>query len=137
MRSPNAMAAVGIGVSDMKRSVDFYTRVLGMKQMQTFKLPHMDEVVVGYEGRTAVVLMHYTDGSAQHYKNNPVKLVFTVTDAKALAEAIRADGGEITREPEALAEFNNTIIGLAKDPDGYVIELMQPQVAAATATAAA
>jgi len=133
MRSPNSMAAVGIGVSDLKRSVDFYTRVLGMKEMQTFKLPHMDEVVVGYEGRTAVVLMHYTDGSAQHYRNNPVKLVFYVTDAKALAAAIRADGGEITREPAVLEGFGNTIIGLAKDPDGYVIELMQQQAAMAEA----
>jgi lactoylglutathione lyase len=120
-------------VANLERSVDFYTRVLGMKKQQTFKLPHMDEVVVGYEGRTAVVLMHYTDGSVQHYKDNPVKLVFTVTDAKALANAIRADGGEITREPEPLPDFGNTIIGLAKDPDGYVIELMQPQVATAAA----
>jgi lactoylglutathione lyase len=133
MRSPNSMAAVGIGVSDMKRSVDFYTRVLGMKQTQTFKLPHMDEVVVGYEGRTAVVLMHYTDGSAQHYANNPVKLVFNVTDAGTLAEAIRADGCEITREPAPVPEFGNTVICLAKDPDGYVIELLQPQTATADA----
>lgn len=132
-RSPNAMAAVGIGVADMKRSVDFYTRVLGMKQMQTFKLPHMDEVVVGYEGRTAVVLMHYTDGSAQHYTNNPVKLVFTVVDAKALADAIKADGLEVTREPAKIDGFGETLIGLAKDPDGYVIELMQPQAAVAAA----
>jgi lactoylglutathione lyase len=126
MRSPNAMAAVGIGVSDLKRSVDFYTRVMGMKEMQTLKLPHMDEVVVGYEGRTAVVLMHYTDGSAQHYNNNPVKLVFQVPDAKSLIENIRSGGGEITREPEAFPGMGGTLIGLAKDPDGYVIELMQP-----------
>ena len=128
-RSPNAMAAVGIGVSDMKRSVDFYTNVMGMKQMQTFKLPHMDEVVVGYEGRTAVVLMHYTDGSKQNYTNNPVKLVFQVPDAKTLTESLRKGGAEITREPEPFGGPNGTIIALAKDPDGYVIELMQPQTA--------
>jgi lactoylglutathione lyase len=130
-RSPNAMAAVGIGVSDLKRSVDFYTRVLGMSEMQTIKLPHMIEVVVGYEGRTAVVLMNYIDGSEQHYANNPVKLVFTVPDAKTMMEAIREDGLEIVREAEVYPGMNGTIIGLAKDPDGYVIELMQPVVAAA------
>ncbi len=129
MRSPNSMAAVGIGVSNLERSVDFYTRVMGMKKMQTFKLPHMDEVVVGYEGRTAIVLMHYTDGSAQHYANNPVKIVFNVTDPKALADAIRADGCEITREPTPIPEFGNAIVGLAKDPDGYVIELLLAQPA--------
>jgi lactoylglutathione lyase len=129
-RSPNAMAAVGIGVSNLKRSVDFYTRVMGMKEMQTFKLPHMEEVVVGYEGRTAVVLMHYIDGSEQHYANNPVKLVFAVPDAKSLIDGIRKDGLEITREAEDYPGMGGTIIGLAKDPDGYVIELMQPVVAA-------
>ena len=43
------VAAFGIGVADMARSVDFYTRVLGLKAMQTFDLPDMDEVIVGRE----------------------------------------------------------------------------------------
>ena len=113
----------------MKRSVDFYTRVLGMKQTQTFKLPYMDEAVLSHEGRTAVVLMHWTDGSARNYKDNPIKLVFYVTDPKAYAAAIRADGCEITREPAPVPTLGNAMVGLAKDPDGYVIELLQAQPA--------
>ena len=74
------VGAVGIGVSDLKRSGDFYERVLGMKVLQTFKLPHMDEIVLGHEGRTAVVLMHWTDGSERNYRDVPVKLVFYLTD---------------------------------------------------------
>lgn len=124
MRSPNSLGAVGIGVSDMKRSVDFYTRVIGMKVLQTIKLDYMDEVILAYEGRTAVVLMHWTDGTAHNYRDNPVKLVFYVTDPKAVAAAIRADGLEVTREPTLYPGFNNAIIGLAKDPDGYVVELI-------------
>ena len=130
MRSPDSLTAVGIGVSDMARSVDFYSRVIGMKVMQTFKLDHMDETVLAFEGRTAVVLMHYTDGSKQHYANNPVKLVFYFTDPKAVAARIRAAGLEITREPEPLPSFGNAIVGLAKDPDGYVIELLEAPAAA-------
>lgn len=124
-RSPDYLGATGIGVSNLARSVDFYTRVLGMKQLQTFKLDYMDEVVVAHEGRTAVVLMHYTDGSARNYKDNPIKLVFYVTDPKAVAERIRADGLEITREPTPIETLGGAIVGLAKDPDGYVIELLQ------------
>jgi lactoylglutathione lyase len=124
-RSPDYLGAVGIGVSDLARSVDFYTRVLGMTQIQTFSLPYMDEVVVAYPGRSAVVLMHYTDGSARNYRDNPVKLVFYVTDPKALAQAIRADGLEITREPAPIETLGGAVVGLAKDPDGYVIELLQ------------
>ena len=127
-RSPNSLGAVGIGVSDLARSVDFYSRVLGMTQTQTFKLDYMDEVVLAYEGRSAVVLMHYTDGSARNYRDNPVKLVLYVTDPRAVAEAIRAEGLEITREPAPIETLGGAIVGLAKDPDGYVIELLQTPV---------
>jgi lactoylglutathione lyase len=121
----NRMAAVGVGVADLARSVEFYTKVMGMKQMQEFNLPHMKEVVLGYKGDVAVVLMHYIDGSTQHYANNPVKLVFNIDDPDSLAEKIRAAGLEVTRWPEPLPEFGNTIVGLAKDPDGYVIEMLK------------
>jgi lactoylglutathione lyase len=124
-RSPDYLGATGIGVSDLKRSVDFYTRVLGMVETQTFKLPYMDEVVVAFPGRTAVVLMHWTDGSARNYRDNPIKLVFYVTDPKAVTEKIRAEGLEITREPTPIETLGGAVVALAKDPDGYVIELLQ------------
>jgi catechol 2,3-dioxygenase-like lactoylglutathione lyase family enzyme len=124
-RSPENLAAVGIGVSDMARSEDFYTRVLGMQVQQRIDLPHMKEVIVGYEGRTSVVLMNWVDGSSPNYRNNPVKLVFFVPDAKALMERVRAEGLPISREAELVPEFNNMIIGLAEDPDGHVVEFLQ------------
>ena len=133
-RSPNSLGAVGIGVSDLARSVDFYSRVLGMTQTQTFELDYMDEVVLAYEGRSAVVLMHYTDGKPHNYKDLPVKLVLYVTDPKAVAEAIRADGLEITREPAPIESLGGAMVGLAKDPDGYVIELLQAPVQREVAT---
>jgi len=127
-RSLDYLGATGIGVSDLKRSADFYIRALGMKQTQTFKLPYMDEIVLSHEGRSAIVLMHWTDGSARNYKDLPIKLVFYVTDPKAVAAQIRAAGGEITREPEPLPTLGNAMVGLGKDPDGYVIELLQARV---------
>ena len=120
------LAAVGIGVADMARAEDFYVRVLGMQVQQRIDLPHMKEVIVGYEGRTSVVLMHWIDGSNPNYRDNPVKLVFFVPDAKGVIEKIRAEGLPITKEPEKVPEFNNMIIGLAEDPDGYVVEFLQP-----------
>lgn len=131
-RSPDFLTAVGIGVADLKRSVDFYTRVLGMQQTQTFSLPEMEEVVVAHEGRNAVVLMHYTDGSTRNYRDNPVKLVFYVTDAAARTEAVRAEGLEITREPGVVEGMGGAVIGMGKDPDGYVLEFIQLATQAAT-----
>ena len=80
---------------------------------------------MAYTGRNAVVLMHYTDGSNPNYRNLPVKLVFYVSDPKAVAERIRAEGCEIIREPAPVPTLGGTIVGLAKDPDGYVVELLQ------------
>ena len=120
------IGAVGIGVSDLTRSADFYTRVLGMKVITTFKLDYMDEIVVGFEGRgSALVLMHWTDGSARNYANNPIKIVLYVLDPTAAAEAIRADGLEIVREPTPIASLGGAVVGFAKDPDGYLVELLQ------------
>jgi catechol 2,3-dioxygenase-like lactoylglutathione lyase family enzyme len=119
------LGAVGIGVSDLARSEAFYTGVLGMKVQQRIDLPHIKEIVVSHEGRTAVVLMHWLDGSARNYNGSAVKLVFFVPDAKGLMQKIREAGMPIQREAEIMPEFNNMIIGLGEDPDGYVIELLQ------------
>jgi len=136
MRSPNLLGAVGIGVSDLAKSVDFYSRVIGMTQTQTFSLDYMEEVVLAFEGRTAVVLMHYTDGSARNYKDNPVKLVFYVVDPQAISDRIKAEGLEIIREPAPMANMGGALLGLAKDPDGYIVELIQRPPVKASAGAA-
>ena len=136
MRSDDFLTAVGIGVSDLDRSEAFYRDVLGMKRTGTFHLDYMDEVMVAHEGRNAVVLMHYTDGSARNYRDNPVKLVFYVTDPVALAGKIKAAGLEVTHEPTPNAGLGGAVICLAKDPDGYVIELIQRPAAPAAQSAA-
>lgn len=124
-RSTDYIGATGIGVSDLRRSAEFYKRALGMTQTMTFKLDYMDEIVLAHEGRNAIVLMHWTDGSARNYRDVPVKLVFYVSDPKAVAARIREMGCEIIREPAPIETLNGAVVGLAKDPDGYVVELLQ------------
>ena len=97
-----------------------------MKVLQTFKLPHMDEIVLGYEGRgSAIVLMHWTDGSPRNYTDLPIKIVLYVPDPVAAADAIRAEGLEIVREPTPIPSLGEAVVGFAKDPDGYLVELLQ------------
>lgn len=125
--SNGTLGAIGIGVRDLKRSAEFYMRVLGMKQLQTFKLPYMDEIVLGLEGSrgSAIVLMHWTDGSERHYGSNGIKLVFYVPDPKAVAQRFRDEGLEVVREPAPVPGLGNAVVGFAKDPDGHLIELLQ------------
>ena len=122
-RSTDYFGATGIGVTDLEASARFYETALGMTRMSTIDLPHMDEIILVHEARNAVVLMHWKDGSNPSYRDLPVKLVFYVSDPKAVTDRIRAAGGVVTREPEPLGDFG--VVGLAKDPDGYVVELLQ------------
>jgi len=122
----NYTGAVGIGVADLERSVAFYRDVLGMRELMTFSLPHMDEVVLGWGRKGAsIVLMQYTDGSDPATSNLPVKLVLYVDDPVEVAATIREAGFPIEREPEPVPTLGNAVVGFAKDPDGYLLELLQ------------
>lgn len=131
------LSAVGIGVSDLEKSRAFYMDVMGMEKIRTYELSYMNEIVLGYpEAESYIVLMHWTDGSARNYKDVPVKIVTRVKDPVALAAKIKAAGFEVTREPQPSEQVGGATVGLAKDPDGYVLEILplrQPAGAAAPA----
>jgi lactoylglutathione lyase len=119
------LSAVGIGVSDLAKSTDFYVNVMGMQKIRSYKLDYMDEEVLGYpDGESYIVLMHWTDGSPRNYKDLPIKIVSRVKDPAALAAKIKAAGYEVTREPQPSDQVGGAIVGFAKDPDGYVLELL-------------
>lgn len=119
------LSAVGIGVTDLEKSTDFYVNVMGMEKVRTYELSYMNEVLLRYpDGETYIVLMHWIDGSNPNYKNLPIKIVTRVKDPVALAAKIKAAGFEVTREPQASDQVGGAIVGFAKDPDGYVLELL-------------
>lgn len=119
------LSAVGIGVSDLARSTDFYVNVMGMQKVRSYKLDYMDEEVLGYpDGESYIVLMHWTDGSPRSYKDLPIKIVTRTKDPVALAARIKAAGYEVTREPQPSSQVGGAVVGFAKDPDGYVLELL-------------
>lgn len=120
------LGAVGIGVKDLESSTRFYTHVLGMKVLRRFELGYLNEVVVGLgEGGSAnVVLMNWPNDATRHYDGNDVKLVFYVHDPAQVIELIRRNGGKIDREAAPIEALNGTVVGLGRDPDNYVIELL-------------
>lgn len=119
------LSAVGIGVSDLEASTDFYVNVMGMEQVRTYELSYMDEVLLRYpENETYIVLMHWTDGSERNYKDLPIKIVQRVADPAALANRIREAGFEVTREPQPSDQVGGAVVGFALDPDGYTLEIL-------------
>ena len=120
-----SVSAMGIGVTSLEESTKFYVDTLGMRSVATFELDYMDEIVlVAPDGGSAVVLMEYTDGKERNVKDLPIKIVFRTSDPTALAAKIRDNGFEIVRDPVPSEAVGGAIVGFAKDPDGYLIEIL-------------
>lgn len=126
-RADDSLRGVGIGVGDLQASAEFYEAVLGLKPLRTYALGYLDEIVMGYpDGEGAVVvLMNWPNDSQRRYDGSDVKLVFYVGDPAAVIERIRARGGAIDREATPIEALNGTVVGLGRDPDNYVIEVIQ------------
>jgi catechol 2,3-dioxygenase-like lactoylglutathione lyase family enzyme len=124
--APPRLGNVGIGVKDLAASKAFYADVLGMQELRRYELGYIEEIVMGYPGDpgTSIVLMHWPNDASRRYDGNDMKLVFYVDDPKAVIERIRARGLKIDREATPIEVLNGRIVGMGRDPDGYVIEVL-------------
>jgi catechol 2,3-dioxygenase-like lactoylglutathione lyase family enzyme len=124
--SNDVLGAVGIGVKDLAASVAFYSDVLGLRVTRRFELGYINEVVLGFPDGTgaSIVLMNWPNDAARRYDGGDVKLVFYVDDPAAVLARIRARGGRIDREAAPIEALNGTVVGLGRDPDNYVVELI-------------
>ena len=100
-------------VGDLDRSVDFYTRVLGMKELRRTDVP---------DGKYTLAFVGYGDESSAG--NAFGHLAIGVTDVAEACEKVRLAGGTVAREAGPV-KFGTTIIAFVEDPDGYKIELIQ------------
>ncbi len=119
------IGATGIGVSDLRRSADFYTTLFGMKEIMTFQLDTMDEIVLGLERGPALVLMCHTDGVERDLAHTGGKVVFYVSDAVATAEKALALGARIEKEPSPVPGLRDAVVGFITDLDGHLVELIE------------
>jgi lactoylglutathione lyase len=125
MRILHTMLRVG----DMQRSIDFYTKVMGMTLLRTTDRPEQKYSLafVGYgdEREHAVLELTYNYGVDKYDLGTAFgHLAIAVDDAYAACEKIRAAGGNVTREPGPV-KGGTTVIAFVTDPDGYKIELIQ------------
>ena len=116
-------------VGDMQRSIDFYTRVLGMKLLRTTDRPEQKYSLafVGYGSNPdqAELELTYNYGVEKYELGTAYgHIALGVPDAYAACDKIRAAGGNITREPGPVMG-GSTVIAFVTDPDGYKIELIQ------------
>lgn len=118
-------------VGDLNRSVDFYTKVLGMNLLRTTERPEQKYSLafVGYgkgnaTGQSEIELTYNYGVSSYDLGTAYGHIAIGVPDAYAACEKIKAAGGNVTRAAGPVAG-GDTIIAFVTDPDGYKIELIQ------------
>jgi lactoylglutathione lyase len=116
-------------VGNLDASLDFYTRVLGMKLLRKKDYPEgrFTLAFVGYgpEEETAVLeLTHNWDTAKYEVGSGYGHVALGVDDIAATCQAIREAGGKIVREPGPM-KHGTSVIAFVEDPDGYRIELIQ------------
>lgn len=119
-----------VRVFDLDKSLDFYTRLLGMTLLRKndYEGGRFTLAFVGYgdEKDSAVIeLTHnwdqnepYTIGSGYGH------IAIGVPDIYGTCDKLRAEGATITREPGPM-KHGSTVIAFVEDPDGYKIELIE------------
>jgi lactoylglutathione lyase len=118
-----------IRVTDLGRSLDFYTQVLGMKLLRKSDYPsgRFTNAFVGYEeeSRAAVLeLTHNWDTKSYDHGNAFGHVAIEVEDAYKACDEVRKRGGKVTREAGPM-KHGTTVIAFVEDPDGYKIEFVQ------------
>lgn len=125
MRILHTMLRVG----DLQRSIDFYTRVLGMKLLRTSDNPEYKYTLafVGYGSNPdhAELELTYNYGVDKYEPGTAYgHIAISADDIVAACDAARANGGNVTREPGPV-KGGTTVIAFITDPDGYKVELIE------------
>ena len=116
-------------VGDLQRSIDFYTRVLGMTLLRTTERPDQKYSLafVGYGTNPdhAEIELTYNHGVDSYELGTAFgHLALGVPDVRGACEKIRAGGGNVTREAGPV-KGGTTVFAFVTDPDGYKIELIE------------
>ena len=121
-------------VGNLQRSIDFYTKVLGMTLQRTSENPEYKYSLafVGYGTNPDHAEIELTDHwGVESYEMGTAygHIALGGPDVYAACDKIKAAGGKVTREAGPV-KGGSTVIAFVTDPDGYKIELIQrPQYA--------
>ncbi|MEI6559175.1 MAG: lactoylglutathione lyase [Rhodospirillaceae bacterium] len=119
-----------IRVFDLEKSIDFYTRLLGMTLLRRTDYPggRFTLAFVGYEDEAAgavIELTHNWDQAAPYSLGSGFgHLAIGVGDIRASCDRLAAAGVPIPRPPGPM-KHGGTVIAFVEDPDGYRIELIE------------
>ena len=125
MRLLHTMLRVG----NLERSIDFYTKVLGMTLLRTSENPEYKYTLafVGYgkNPEHAELELTYNHGVDSYDMGSAYgHIAIAVPDAADACSKVRQQGGNVTRDAGPV-KGGSTVIAFVTDPDGYKIELIE------------
>ena len=119
-----------IRVKDLDKSIDFYTRFLGMKLMRRDDYPSGEFTLafVGYgdESDATVIELTHNWGQEKPYDlgDGFGHLAIGVPDIYGTCKQLEKEGVKIPRPPGPM-KHGGSVIAFVEDPDGYKIELIE------------
>lgn len=128
--SGSRMLHTMLRVFDLDKSIDFYTRLLGMTLLRKKDFPggKFTLAFVGYgdeSDHTVLELTHNWDQEDPYDLGNAYgHIAIGVPDIYAACERLAAEGVKIPRPPGPM-KHGSTVIAFIEDPDGYKIELIE------------
>ena len=118
-------------VGDLDRTIDFYTRLLGMDVMRIREEPER-KLRTGYLGYGSEddgpALEMIQSSAAVEPENMPAwsgHIALYVSDLYNLAETLKAAGVKFLTEPRPNRPGSKDLMAYIQDPDGYTIELTE------------
>lgn len=123
-----------IRVKDLDKSLDFYTRLLGMKVLRKKDFPTGEFTLafVGYgdEKDHTVIELTHNWGQEENYDlgDGFGHMAIGVPDIYATCEELGKEGVSIPRPPGPM-KHGGAVIAFIEDPDGYKIELIERKAA--------
>jgi lactoylglutathione lyase len=118
-------------VSDLDRSIDFYTGLLGMDVQRLRPNPDKSERVgyLGYGTEDEFPSLELIEtGGPGRVKEMPRwhgHIALYVSDLYKLSEKLKAAGVKFTLEPQPNRPGSHDHVAFIEDPDGYTIELTE------------
>lgn len=125
MRMLHTMLRVG----NLQRSIDFYTKVLGMQLLRQQDYPDgkFTLAFVGYGAEIdhTVIELTYNYGVENYEMGGAFgHIAIEVEDAYKICEEVKKAGVKVLREAGPM-KHGRTVIAFIEDPDGYKIEFIQ------------
>ncbi len=125
MRILHTMLRVG----NLERSIEFYTKVLGMKLLRQHDFPDgkftLAFVGFGSEIDNTVIELTYNYGVESYDLGKAYgHIAIEVENAYEACDKVKALGGKVVREAGPMMH-GTIVIAFVEDPDGYKIEFIQ------------